>query len=124
MRKLDSYKNNLLERLKQFSISIIKLSSKFPKNPAGFTLADQLVRASTSIGSNLVEAQEAVSGKDFLYKVNHALKEAKETYYWLELLNDSLLMPKEELMPLLQETEEIVKILVVTVKKLRTKKIN
>lgn len=121
MKKINSYKVNLLEKTKKFGVSIIKISSKLPKNPAGFTLADQLVRAATSIGANLVEAQEAVSKKDFVYKISFALKEAKETKYWLELIKSSDLLKREDLRPILRENEEIVKILVVTLKKLRNK---
>lgn len=119
MRKIESYKSNLLERVKIFAVNIIKTSSLLPKNPAGFTLADQLVRAGTAIGSNLIEAQEAVSKKDFIYKINHGLKEAKETQYWLDLIMTSKLIDKIVIIPLLRESEEIVKILVATVKKLR-----
>jgi len=121
MRKIESYKVNLIERVKIFSVVVIKMSSQLPKNPAGFTIADQVVRSSTAIGSNLVEAQEAVSPKDFLYKINHSLKEAKETKYWLEMIRDASLLETEELTRLLRESEEIVKILIVTLKKLKAK---
>lgn len=121
MRKIDTYKSNLLERTKHFAVKTINASSQLPKNPVGFALADQLVRAATSIGANLVEAQEAVSQKDFVFKINHSLKEAKETQYWLEIIKDSSLVDGANILPLLREIEEIVKILVVTVKKLRQK---
>lgn len=81
MRRIDTYKVSLLDRTRIFAVRIIHLSSNLPKNPAGFTIADQLVRAGTSIGANFVEAQEATSRKDFFYKVNYSLKEAKETKY-------------------------------------------
>jgi len=120
MRKIDGYKVNLLERTKKFGIEVIKISSKLPRNPAGFAVAGQVVRSSTSVGANLIEAQEAVSKKDFLYKMNFCLKEAKETKYWLEVIKDSSLLKTENLVPLLQENDEIVKILVVTLKKLKS----
>lgn len=100
---------------------MIKISAAFPKNPAGFTISDQLVRAGTSIGANLIEAQEAVSPKDFRYKIAISLKEAKEAKYWLELIRLSGLLDKRKIRPLLQEVDEIGKILVVTLKKLREK---
>lgn len=121
MRKIESYKTNLIERAKTFCITVIKISSRLPKNPAGLTIANQVVRSSTSIGSNLIEAQEAVSPKDFLYKINHSLKEAKETKYWLEIIKDASLLESEELVWLLRESEEIVKILIVTLRKLKSK---
>jgi len=120
MRKIENYKVSLLERTKRFGIAVIKISSQLPKNPAGFTVADQVVRSSTSIGANLIEAQEAVSKKDFLYKINHSLKEAKETKYWLEIIKESSLLKSEDITPLLQENNEIVKILIATLKKLKS----
>lgn len=122
MRKIDEYEVNILERTKRFGVEIIKASSKFPKTTSGFTISDQLVRAGTSVGSNLIEAQEAVSRNDFIYKVSFSLKEAKETKYWLEIVETSDLLPREAVKPLLSEVEEITKILVVTLKKLRAKK--
>lgn len=122
MRQIDSYTINILERTKTFAVKIITISSELPKNPAGFTIADQLVRASTSIGANLIEAQEAVSNNDFIYKISFSLKEAKETHYWLELIKLSQLLTAEKTLPLLKENEEIVKILVAILKKLKTKR--
>ena len=84
-------------------------------------VVDQLIRAATSIGANLIEAQEAVSPKDFLYKISFALKDAKESKYWLELIEISLLAGDKDLRSLLSENEEIVRILVVTLKKLKQK---
>jgi len=121
VRKINSYKVNLLEKTKKFSVAIIKISSQLPKNPAGFTIADQVVRAGTSIGANLIEAQEAISAKDFFYKITVSLKEVKETKYWLELIYLSGLLAKKKVGPLLQEVEEIGKILIATVKRLREK---
>ncbi len=122
MRQIDNYAVNILQRTKDFSVKIIKLSSDLPKNPAGFTLADQLVRAATLIGANLTEAQEAVSKNDSLYKISFSLKEAKETKYWLDLIQTSKLIEGNEIAGLLRENEEIVKILITILKKLRLKK--
>jgi four helix bundle protein len=121
MREIDRYKLNILDRTKKFGIAIIKISSLLPKNPAGFTIADQLIRAGTSIGANLIEAQEAVSNKDFIYKISFSLKEAKETKYWLELISATNLINSQSVIPLLQENEEIVRILVTILKKLKNK---
>jgi len=122
MRQIENYSINILERTKNFGVKIIRVSSKLPKNPAGFSIADQLVRAATSIGANLIEAQEAVSRSDFLYKISFSLKEAKETRYWLELTGMSKFLTANEIQPLLQENDEIVKILITISKKLKSKK--
>lgn len=122
MRQIDSYKFNILDRTKKFAKEIVKLSSELPKNPGGFTIADQIVRSGCSIGANLIEAQEAVSGNDFLYKITIALKEAKETKYWLELIVLSELLPEMKVKPVINEINEIISILVSTVRKLKEKK--
>lgn len=122
MRQIENYQNNILTRTRNFAKEIIKLSTLLPKNPAGFTLSDQIVRSGCSIGANLTEAQEASSGNDFLYKISISLKEAKETRYWLNLINDSNLVPTENIKLLLNEIEEIIRILVATVIKLKSKK--
>jgi four helix bundle protein len=121
VKKIDGYKSNLLERARHFAVKIILISSQLPKDPAGFTIADQLVRAATSIGANIIEAQEAVSAKDFLYKMSISSKEAKETLYWLQLVKQSQLLQDSEVAPLLQESEELVRILISIVKKLKEK---
>jgi four helix bundle protein len=78
-----------------------------------------LIRAGTLIGANLIEAQEAVSRKDFIYKISFSSKLAKETKYWLELVKESTLLDNSQISPLLLEIEEIVKILITTLKKLK-----
>lgn len=121
MKRIDGYKINILDRTKKFGGLIIKFSSLLPKNPAGFTIADQLVRSATSIGANLIEGQEAVSLKDFIYKISFSLKEAKEAKYWLELIESSGLITEKNLEVLLREIDEIVKILITIIKKLKDK---
>ncbi len=71
-----------------FSMSIIQLYLHLKKQ-GEYELSKQILRSGTSIGANIVEAQDAQSKKDFLHKMSIALKEAKETQYWLKLLIDS-----------------------------------
>lgn len=61
-----------------------------------YTLTDQLLRCGTSVGANLYEANYAQSRKDFISKLEIALKECYETQYWLELLKDTQLIREEE----------------------------
>ena len=121
MRIIDQYKLNIVDRSKKFAVEIILFSSKLPKNPAGYTVSDQLVRAGTSIGANLTEAQESISKSEFKYKINISLKEAKETLYWLDLIRLSEFVSVKTVQPLLQECEELVKILVTISRKLNSK---
>jgi four helix bundle protein len=75
--------------------------------------------AGTSIGANVREAQSAQSDRDFLNKLEIALKEARETQYWLEIIIESGLVEKEKFGSLLTEVNEIGKILVTSTKKLK-----
>lgn len=79
----------------------------------------QLLRSGTSIGANAVEAQSGQSRRDFLHKLEIALKEARETEYWLKLLVATEVLPQKKLAGLLQEIDEIIKILVVITRKLK-----
>jgi four helix bundle protein len=77
------------------------------------------LRSGTSIGANCSEAKSAQSKKDFISKYAIALKEARETKYWLEVMIEAELISLEKFKGLMQETEEIIKILVTTLKKLK-----
>lgn len=110
----------IVGRTKKFGITIIKLVNSFPKTPAGFACAHQLVRSGTSIGANVSEAQEAVSKQDFIYKISLAVKESLETQYWLDIIEKSdLLVNLDKIKPLKNECDEITKILRTILKKSR-----
>jgi|GEM_PF-1281577 len=74
-------------------------------------LLTQLLRAAASVGANLNEAQSAESRADFAHKVNIALKEARETSYWLRLVRAAKLVPPKRLDALLNEAGQIQRIL-------------
>ncbi|MFX0195924.1 MAG: four helix bundle protein [Candidatus Hodarchaeota archaeon] len=109
-------KSDIRERTYKFALRIIKLTQKLPKNIAGDSLGRQLIRSGTSIGSNIEEAQGAFSKKDFTYKMSLARKEAHESKYWLNLIKDSNLMSDQEVDLLIQEADELAKILTSIVK--------
>ncbi len=79
----------------------------------GWQLSRQLFRAATSVGANLEEAQAGQSRADFACKCTIALKEARETGYWLRLLRDSKKFPnlEDESVALLKEANELARIL-------------
>ena len=108
-------KNNQNQQVKyrayKFSIKIIKFVSNFPNKKIFWIISDQLVRAATSIGANIIEAQAASSRKDFIKFYEIALKSANETKYWLGLLRDATDIDKKEINELLKEADEIAKIL-------------
>jgi four helix bundle protein len=80
------------------------------------TLANQLLRAGTSIGANIEEAQAGQSKSDFTAKMAIARKEARETLYWLRLLNAAQVVEAEKLNDITKEADELVRILTSIVK--------
>ena len=79
-------KNILLEKVDAYSNRIIRLYKYLKDEKKEFVMSKQLLRSGTSIGANIVESQSAQSSADFIHKLEIALKEAKETHYWLEKL--------------------------------------
>ena len=72
---------------------------------------NQILRSGTSIGANVEEAQGAQSKKDFISKLSIAQKEARETLYWLRLIAKSEMQSSEKMIPIIQEADEIMRIL-------------
>ncbi len=103
-----------------FGVSIIKLVNKLPRTPAGFAIGSQLVRSSTSIGANTQEAQFSLSKKDFINKIGIALREAKESKFWLNLISRSELLEKASLSSELDEVDQLCAIYSSIVKKARS----
>jgi len=90
--KLEMEKKNIIqERTFKFSLKVIKLY-KILKSNNEYSIGNQLLRSATSIGANVEEAIAAQSKKDFLSKMSISLKEARETRYWLRLLDESKLI--------------------------------
>ena len=81
-------------------------------------LANQLLRSGTSIGANNAEACNAVSRQDFRSKSYIALKEARESLYWIELLKRNNYIDERQYQSIYEDCEELVKILVARCKKL------
>ena len=77
------------DKSKMFAIRIVKLYRHLCEEKKEWVLSKQLLRCGTSIGANIVEAQAAISKKDFLAKMYIAFKECCETEYWLELLHET-----------------------------------
>lgn len=93
-----------------FSLKIIKVCDLL-ENHRSFVLSNQLLKCGTSIGANVRESQSAESKKDFIHKLSIALKESRETDYWLNLLKDSHKLPLKEVVPLIELNNELQKIL-------------
>ena len=83
--------NKILELAFEFSLKIIELYKRLGEKKE-FVLSKQLLGSGTSIGANIEEAIAAQSRRDFISKMSIASKEARETRYWLRLLNKSKLV--------------------------------
>lgn len=110
---------DLKQRTKAFAVRIIKLVDALPKTAAGRALASQLVRAGTSVAANYRAACRAKSNADFISKMGNVEEEADETQFWLELLEESELVPAARLTELKQEAHELVAITVASIKTAR-----
>lgn len=117
-------KRDIVERTFEFAVRIVRLGERVPKGSvAGRVLYSQAVRAGTSVGANVEEAQAGESRADFVHKNGIALKEARETHYWLRLLKASGIVGDPEVGGLINESDEIRRILgriIVTSKRKRT----
>jgi four helix bundle protein len=99
-----------------FVLEVIKLTKSLDKNYENIIIIKQLIRSSTSIGANIEEALGSNSSKEFIHCMNIAKKEARETIYWLKLLLNINQKQKTSLEVLIEENEQIIKILTKIVK--------
>jgi four helix bundle protein len=99
-----------------FAVRIVKLSKHLNTAKKEFILSKQLLRAGTSVGANVAEAEQAQSKADFISKMNIALKEAAETDYWLRLLQASDYLSDAEFSSIHSDCTELEKMLTAIVK--------
>lgn len=83
---MPNHRFDITKRCFEFGCLIVEISNKLPRTPAGYAIAEQIIRSGTSVGANVVEAQDASSKKEFIRSMTIALKEDRETIYWLYLL--------------------------------------
>jgi four helix bundle protein len=105
-------KTSIAERTFNFALEVVKFGNFVESGSSSAkVLVKQLIRAGTSIGADIEEAQAAESQADFTHKYNMALKEARETRYWLHILlaSDTTILAQGE--KLLKESEEISQII-------------
>lgn len=100
------------QRLVDYSIEIIRVAEKLPKTFAGIHLAKQLIRSGTSPALNYGEAQGAESRRDFIHKLRIALKELRETYVSLKIIQGAFTNYNPDLIKAaIQETDELASIM-------------
>lgn len=109
-------------RTYNFALRVLDIVDKIPNTKAGTVVARQLARSGTSVGANVEESRGGESRMDFAHKLNIALKESRETHYWLRIVRDKKMVPQHTLGDILIEAEEIKKILGASVRTARKRK--
>ncbi len=107
--------DELVLRAQNFAVEVIQMVRKFPKDPASYVLDKQIIRSSTSVSANIVEAQSAISKKEFIVYMNIAKREVKESLNWLAIIAKSDLVTSG-IDAIIQEGTELAKILTAIVK--------
>ena len=100
-------RRDLGERLLEYGARIIRLVEALPNTVVGRRVGDQLLRSGTSVGANYEEAQGAESRDDFVHKLQIALKELRESNYWLRLLVKSGKISAQRMNDLLDESSQL-----------------
>ena len=114
--------NNVIEiKSFDFAVRIVNLYKHLTADKKEFVLSKQLLRSGTSIGANVSEAEKAPSDADFNAKMNIALKEANESFYWLRLLHATEYLNDKEYSSIENDIKEIVSILVSITKAMKNK---
>ena len=115
--------NVVQEKSYKLALEVIHIVRVIPKKSESFVIINQLVKAGTSVGENVEEAIAGFSRNDFAHKMSIALKEARETNYWLRLIRDAEILQSERLDSCLLLSTEVKKILGAIVKTTRSQKV-
>ena len=111
--------DELEERLINFAVRIVRLSSRLPRTPAGKHVAGQILRAGTSPAPNYGEARGAESHADFVHKLRIVLKELNETSIWLRIIERSRLLGPQLVANIMQENRDLCRIFTSSLKTIR-----
>ena len=96
------------KRVFEFAIDVLNLIELFPTTTVIKNVAFQLAKSGTSIGANYEESQGSQSKEDFYYKIGICLREARETNYWLRIIErKNWIKDKKFMASLIQESEEL-----------------
>ena len=109
-------KYELEARIVKFASRCVNVCGALPTKKIGSnSFADQLFRSSTSVAANYAEAAEAESRKDFIHKLKIAMKELSESRVWLKIIGESAYVPMCKLNDLINESEEVSRILAASI---------
>jgi len=109
-------------RTKKLAVAIIKLTETSPKSRTADIIARQVIRSGTSIGANYRAASRAKSTADMINKMKIVEEEPDETQYWLEVMVEAGIVPKEQIADINKETDEVPAMTVASIKTLRNRK--
>jgi four helix bundle protein len=110
------------DRTKKFCYRAIDLAAALPNTDLGRIVSKQLMRACTSVASNYRAACRGKSSPDFIYKLGVVEEEADECMFWMELIMDKKLQLRERVEPLYKEADEILSIIVASIRTSRENK--
>jgi four helix bundle protein len=113
--------NIILTKSDAYSNRILKLYQYLTEVKYEHIISKQILRSGTSIGANIVESRNAQGEKDFINKLNIALKEADETGFWLKKLSCGKYITQNQFESMYQDNDEIVKILTKIIKTMKSK---
>jgi four helix bundle protein len=114
-------KEEIKARTKRIGLEVISLLDEMPQKPVWWVIAKQIIKSSTSIGANYRAACVAKSSSDYINKLKIVEEEADKTIYWLELMEESMLVKPQKTLAIKKETREIMAIVVATIKTVRDK---
>ena len=103
--------DDIQERLIDFAVGIIQLTTKLTESSSEKHVAKQILRSGTSPAPNYAEARSAESSNDFVHKLKVALKELNETKVWLQIIIRSQMIPSNEFSELQNECDELCRII-------------
>jgi four helix bundle protein len=103
--------DELKGRTKTFALSVMTLIDSLPNTVKGRVVANQLMKAATSVGANYRAACRGRSQAEFISKLSTVVEESDECCYWLELIMEGGLIPAEQVVDLYREADEITAIM-------------
>ena len=122
VKNMENKGGDIKKRVYVFALNVINFVDTLKKDAVTIVIINQLIRSSTSIGANIIEAQAGSSKKDFINFYHHALKSANETKFWIGIMRDSKRCDKKKASTLLDEVNQIAKILGAILVKMKFKK--
>jgi four helix bundle protein len=121
-RTVSSAREQLRPRTRAFALRIVKVAESLPHTRAGNHFGNQLLRCGKSVGANYRAACRARSPAEFCSKLGIVEEEADASVFWLEILVDTRLVSKQQLQPLIDEANELIAMVVSSIKTARRSK--